>query len=65
MPRYRSALDNGVVRLFHYQSYRLEFLENTIRNGVVGFGRASEFNDPWDCKPSFHVPEDEYGYDGL
>jgi Protein of unknown function (DUF2971) len=59
MPRYRSALDNGVERLFHYQKYRRDFLENTIKNGVVRFGRASEFNDPWDCKPSFHVPEDQ------
>jgi Protein of unknown function (DUF2971) len=59
MPTYRSALDNGIERLFHYQKYRSEFLEATIKQGIVRFGRASEFNDPWDCKPSFHVPEDE------
>jgi len=59
MPRYRTALDNRIDRLFHYQPYRLEFLENTIRHGLVRFARASEFNDPWDCKPSFFVPEDD------
>jgi hypothetical protein len=61
MPRYRTALDNGIERLFHYPRYSRHFLENTIKHGVVRFGRASEFNDPWDCKPSFHVPEDEDG----
>jgi hypothetical protein len=59
MPTYRSALDNGIERLFHYQKYRSEFLEATIKQGIVRFGRASEFNDPWDCKPSFHLPDDE------
>jgi hypothetical protein len=59
MPKYRSALDNGLVRLFHYQKYKADFLENTIKHGVVRFGRPSEFNDPWDCKPSFYVPEEE------
>src|SRR5262245_50461147 len=59
MPRYRTALDNKIDRLFHYQKYRLEFLENTIRHGLVRFGRASGFNDPWDCKPSFFVPEND------
>jgi hypothetical protein len=58
MAEHRSALDNVIDRLFHYQSYKPEFLENTIRNGLVRFARASEFNDPWDCKPSFFVPDD-------
>jgi hypothetical protein len=61
MPGHRSALDNGIARLFHYQRYRRDFLENTIKRGVVRFARASEFNDPWDCRPSFYVPEDECG----
>jgi hypothetical protein len=26
-------------------------------NGVVRFTRPSNFNDPWDCKPVFSVPE--------
>src|SRR5262249_12069463 len=58
MPKYPSALDNGVDRLFHYQPYNLDYLKNTILHGIVRFARASEFNDPWDCKPSFHVPQD-------
>jgi hypothetical protein len=59
MRRYRTALDNGIDRLFHYQPYKLKFIENTIKRGIVRFARASEFNDPWDCKPSFHVPDDK------
>jgi hypothetical protein len=54
---YRTAFENGVTRLFHYQSYRRDYL-NTVVNHVIRFSRASEFNDPWDCKPSFHVPDD-------
>jgi hypothetical protein len=59
MPTYRSALDNGIERLLHYQKYRPEFLENTVKHGIVRFSRASEFNNPWDCKPSFFVPDNE------
>jgi hypothetical protein len=55
---YRTAFDNGVTRLFHYQRYRSDNLINTVVNRVIRFGRASGFNDPWDCKPSFHVPDD-------
>jgi hypothetical protein len=59
MSNYRTALDNGIDRLFHYQSYKPAFLENTMVHGIVRFARASEFNDPWDCKPSFHVPDEK------
>jgi Protein of unknown function (DUF2971) len=58
LPKFRDALENGLERLFHYQSYKRENLENTIRQRVIRFSRASGFNDPWDCKPSFFVPED-------
>jgi hypothetical protein len=56
--KYRSALDNGLKRLFHYQRLNHEHLQNTLQCGIVRFGRASEFNDPWDCKPSSYVPDD-------
>ena len=58
MPEFRSALENGLLRLFHYQAYNRVYMENTIRHRLIRFGRASSFNDPWDCKPSFHVPDD-------
>jgi hypothetical protein len=58
LPKFRNALENGLERLFHYQPYKREYLENTIRQRVIRFSRASGFNDPWDCKPSFFVPED-------
>jgi Protein of unknown function (DUF2971) len=59
MPLFPSALENGIDRLFHYQRYNADHLENTIRHRTVRFARASEFNDPWDCKPSFTVPDDD------
>ena len=58
MPAYRNALENGLTRLFHYQPYNLDYLTNTIRDRLIRFGRASNFNDPWDCRPSFFVPDD-------
>lgn len=58
MPRFRSALDNGLNRLFHYQSYNRAHLENTLQRRLIRFSRASGFNDPWDCKPSFAVPDE-------
>ncbi len=58
-PRYRSALDNGVDRLYHYQRFDEEHLENTIVRDLVRFTRPSSFNDPWDCKPVFSIPEDK------
>jgi hypothetical protein len=59
MPEFRSALENRLERLFHYQPYNRVYLENTIQRRLIRFSRASAFNDPWDCKPSFYVPEDE------
>ncbi len=59
MSPHRTALDNGVDRLFHYQPYNVEHLGNTIQHRLIRFAQASTFNDPWDCKPSFTVPDDE------
>ena len=58
MPTLRSALQNGLRRLYHYQPYRFDHLENTMRHSIIRFSRARNFNDPWDCKPSFNVPVD-------
>lgn len=58
MAIFRSALENGLGSLFHYQRYNVDHLRNTVERRLVRFGRASGFNDPWDCKPEFFVPED-------
>lgn len=65
MPPHRSALDNGIDRLFHYQRYDVDHLGKVIQERLIRFARPSEFNDPWDCKPLFHVPEDEAGVRAL
>jgi hypothetical protein len=59
MPPFRSAFQNGVDRLFHDQRYDAAHLENTLRNGIIRFAQPSTFNDPWDCKPFFRVPDEE------
>ena len=58
-PPYRTAFDNGVDRLYHYQKFNPEHLENTLVRGLVRFARPSSFNDPWDCKPVFSIPQDK------
>jgi Protein of unknown function (DUF2971) len=59
VPIFRSALENGLNSLFHYQRYNAGYLRNTVERRIIRFGRASEFNDPWDCKPEFFVPVDD------
>jgi Protein of unknown function (DUF2971). len=61
----RSALDNNVRRLYHYQSFNEEHLRNTLERGVVKFANPNSFNDPWDCKPTFCVPEDAADREAL
>lgn len=53
----RTALDNGVRHLYHYQPFKEEYLANTLERGVVRFADPSSINDPWDCKPVFSLPE--------
>jgi Protein of unknown function (DUF2971) len=65
MPRYRTALENGVNRLYHYQRFDATHLANTIVNGVVRFTRPGDFNDPWDCQPVFSVPKERNEREAL
>jgi hypothetical protein len=65
LSEFRSALETGLERLFHYQPYKFEYLEKTIRHRVIRFSRASNFNDPWDCKPSLTVPADRAALERL
>jgi hypothetical protein len=46
MPEFRTAWENGLERLFHYQRYNGVYLENTIQRRLIRFSRASAFNDP-------------------
>src|SRR6516225_7528168 len=64
-PRYRTAHNNGVDRLYHYQRFDAAHLENTLVRGLVRFARPSSFNDPWDCKPVFSIPQDKDERDAL
>ena len=64
-PPHRTAFDNGVDRLYHYQKFVAAHLENTLVNGVVRFARPGSFNDPWDCKPVFSIPQDRKEREAL
>jgi hypothetical protein len=50
---YRTAAALRLDRLYHYQSFNLEYLREVIVEGVLHFSRPSDFNDPWDCRPWF------------
>jgi hypothetical protein len=61
----RTALDNRLSRLYHYQVFHEEHLTNTLERGIVKFANPNSFNDPWDCKPTFCVPEDAADREAL
>jgi len=43
-----------VSRLYHYQSYKSDWLRQTIQNDVIYFSNPKDFNDPWDCRPRYN-----------
>ena len=56
-PPYETVIDTRVTRLYRYQPFVEQHLESTL-NGALRFSNPQAFNDPWDCKPWFYVPDD-------
>ncbi|HTF94723.1 MAG TPA: DUF2971 domain-containing protein [Cellvibrio sp.] len=50
-----NALDNKIDTLYHYQSFKKEYLEQLLRDRTIYCSNPSSFNDPWDCKPWFNT----------
>lgn len=49
------TLQSGAGTLYHYQPPKLEWLERTLVEGVIHCSKPMDFNDPWDCRPSFNT----------
>lgn len=45
----------GIKTLYHYQAYKQEWLEQTIIDSKIYFSNPSNFNDPWDFRPTLSL----------
>jgi hypothetical protein len=63
-PPYETVIDTRVTRLYRYQRFDEQRLASTM-NGALYFSNPQTFNDPWDCKPWFYVPDDPAERDRL
>ncbi len=51
------AVDEGIQKLYHYESFNPDYLKDTLINNRVHFSNPANFNDPWDCRPWFDPSE--------
>ena len=54
-----TAAQEGLRKLYHYQSARLDYLKDTLIHNRVHFSNPENFNDPWDCRPYFDCSIDD------
>jgi len=50
---YRTGKDVVSGRLYHYEKFRPEWLEGTLRKRQIHCSDPAKLNDPWDCRVSF------------
>jgi hypothetical protein len=50
---HRTAFDDGVLKLYHYEKFNPTYLTTTLRDNIVHCANPAKLNDPWDCKPAF------------
>jgi hypothetical protein len=50
---HRTALDNGIPVLYHYEKFNPKHLETTLREKIIHCSNPANLNDPWDCRPAF------------
>jgi len=50
---HRTALQNGIPTLYHYEKFNAAYLSTTLRDQVIHCSDPANLNDPWDCKPAF------------
>lgn len=48
-----NAYVDGIGRLYHYEKFCPEYLIALLRDQRVHCSNPANFNDPWDCRPSF------------
>jgi hypothetical protein len=49
----RTARQEGIQRLYHYQGPDLEHVRDTLINSRVRCSNPEQLNDPWDCRVYF------------
>jgi hypothetical protein len=52
----QTAHELRVQRLFHYQRFKIDWLNQIIFDRNIHFSNPADFNDPWDCHLHFHIP---------
>ena len=50
---YRTAWEARHKTLYHYEKFGEEWLTETLRSRTLHCSSPLNFNDPWDCKPTF------------
>ena len=55
----KTAAQDGVQELYHYQGKNVGFLKDVLTNSRVLLSNPKNFNDPWDCNPYFDVDVDD------
>ncbi len=50
---HRTASQNGIPFLYHYEGFNPEHLAATLQKNVIHCSDPRNLNDPWDCKPVF------------
>jgi len=53
----QNASELKITRLYHYQRFSPDWLRQILFDKRVYFSNPNDFNDPWDCRPYFHIPE--------
>ena len=52
---FKTAIERGFDRLYHWQTFQQDRLEAILREGKLYFSKPADFNDPWDCRPFFNT----------
>jgi len=47
------ALESGIQKLYHYETFCPKHLEDTLVQQQVHVSNPQRFNNPWDCYPCF------------
>jgi DUF2971 family protein len=53
----QNASDLKIARLYHYQPCNMDWMRQIILDRKIQFSNPRDFNDPWDCRPYFYIPE--------
>jgi hypothetical protein len=55
--RIQNARDMNITRLYHYQRFNADWIRQILFDRKIHFSNPKDFNDPWDCRPYFRIPE--------